>query len=672
VNSGATDEQEAARLEALHAYGILDTPREAGFDRLTELVCLALDTPAAILTLVDEHRQWFKSRAGVEIAETDRDLAFCSHTILGPTPFVVEDALLDPRFANNPLVTGPPRIRAYAGTPLVTPDGHALGALAALDWQPRQPTPRDLLILQRLGELAMDHLGLWKAGRRFGRRLSAVTDNAFDVISLVDEAGTIVYVNPSVERVIGFRPEELIGRSAIEGVHPDDVPVASAALGALMKQPGAVDSVRYRWRHKDGSWRTMIGIGQNLLDEPDVRAIVAHSRDATAEVSALAELLRARRLESVARLTGGLAHDFNNLLTTILAAADYVRGHTGNVEAVAEGVADIITAARRAGALTQRMLAFGRQQVLARDSLDLAALIAELMPLLTRALPPNVDIAFSVAPALPPAYADRSQIEQIVLNLVLNACDAMPHGGTIRLELSSTDLDAERVAKSTEARPGRYVSLSVQDAGEGMSAETLEHVFEPFFTTKELGTGLGLAVVHGVVAQHGGLVTVSSTQGSGTLFEVYLPVADSEPAPSSAPVPVDEVADGLILFADDLPEVRSAARRSLKSAGFELLMATDGEEALRTFEQHKDEIDIAVLDVVMPRMTGVEAVRAMRRIRPDLPFLLVSGYRGSIRDDELSDEERRMWLAKPFEPAVLVRRIREAIAEARAKRRARK
>ena len=379
-------------------------------------------------------------------------------------------------------------------------------------------------------------------------------------------------------------------------------------------------------------------------------------------------LRQAQKMEAVGRLAGGIAHDFNNALTVIKSFSQFLLDDLEPEDRRRSDVREIDKAADRAAAMTRKLLAFGRKQVLQPKPLDLNAIVAGMGPTLRRMLGAgDVTVLMDLDPTARVIEADPGQIEQVVLNLAANARDAMPKGGTLTIRTRNEAL--ERANAKWEVRPGSYTLLSITDTGVGMDDSTKSHLFEPYFTTKEQGrsgsTGLGLSTVYGIIKQSGGHVWVDSAPGQGTTFRIYMPHATSpDSLPTVGPRPQSAPADReTILLVDDEEALRLAARRMLQRAGFTVIQASDGADALRVLAEHAGPVHALVTDVVMPGVGGPELVRRLREVRPDLPTLFISGYteegvrtQGALHPDAA-------FLAKPFSQDDLVRKVREVLAK---------
>ena len=378
------------------------------------------------------------------------------------------------------------------------------------------------------------------------------------------------------------------------------------------------------------------------------------------------KLRQAQKLEAVGRLAGGVAHDFNNILTVIRNYAEFVREELEWDSPVATDVAEILAATDRAAALTGQLLAFSRNQIVSPKVLDLNAVVAGTENMLRRVVPSNIEFITSLDGNMGPVLADQGHIEQILLNLTLNAADAMPHGGTLSITTRDTHLDETFSLPSTPVTAGRYASIIVTDTGTGMDKDTMIRIFDPFFTTKEVGkgTGLGLATVHGIVTQYGGHIRVYSEVGHGTTFKIYLPEvsgavseAHDHPDPTDAS-PVSET----ILLAEDDPQTREVTRRILAKRGYTVLEADSGSDALRLAKTHPRQIHLVISDMMMPGIGGGELAAQLSRLRPKTAFLLMSGYTGpDMLRRNGADDNTLAFLEKPFTSSSLLAAVRRAL-----------
>jgi two-component system, cell cycle sensor histidine kinase and response regulator CckA len=377
------------------------------------------------------------------------------------------------------------------------------------------------------------------------------------------------------------------------------------------------------------------------------------------------QLLHAQKMEAVGRLAGGVAHDFNNMLSVILSYASLILDDLPEKDPMREDVGEIAQAASRATSLTQQLLAFSRRQVMNLGPVDLNAIVGGMEKMLQRLIGEDIELKTILCATLGRARADAGQIEQVLLNLAVNARDAMPAGGKLTLETANVVLDEAYASEHLGARAGRHVMLAVSDSGVGMSAEVRQRIFEPFYTTKELGkgTGLGLSTVFGIVKQSGGNIWVYSEPGRGTTFKVYLPEVEGDAAaePSRSIAPRAAEGKETILLVEDEELVRRAARASLRRMGYTILEASSASEALMLCERYSGPIHLMVTDVVMPAMSGRELAERLARIRPEIKVLYMSGYTDNTIVHHGVLDPGVEFLQKPFTPEVLGRRIREVL-----------
>ena len=395
-----------------------------------------------------------------------------------------------------------------------------------------------------------------------------------------------------------------------------------------------------------------------------VRRALEDARDRARSRELEAQLIQAQKMEAIGRLAGGVAHDFNNMLTVINGYSELLLGQMAPDDSRRRDLEEIFNAGKRAAGLTRQLLAFSRRQILQPTTLDLNAILQGLERMLSRLIGEDIKLQLRLAPGLHPVNADAGQVEQVIVNLVVNARDAMPQGGKIILETLNADLDGAFVEAHPDARPGPHALLLVSDTGTGIAPEVKAHLFEPFFTTKERGkgTGLGLSTVLGIVQQCGGSIQVSSEVGWGTTFRVYLPRADRalEPTAPSA-VPSEQTGKETILIAEDMETVRRLTRAVLESAGYSVLIAKDGTEALRIAEDREEKIHLLLTDMVMKTMSGHELAGLLRRTHPETKILFMSGYTERALEEMEREAPGAAFIQKPFSVDGLRRRVREVL-----------
>ena len=499
-----------------------------------------------------------------------------------------------------------------------------------------------------------------------GRRYQRLVENATDLIAVVDAEGRFLYASPAHERVFGTPAEELIGQPSLDRVLPEDRPEVERRIAEAILHPGESVAARYRFQHADGTWRHIEAHGVNLLDDPAIGGIVVNARDVTAQQHLENQLLQAQKMEAVGRFAGGVAHDFNNILTAIKSYCQLALDELDESATVREDVLEIERAADRAAALTRQILAFSRQQVLRPRILDLNETIGGIENMLRRLMMTDVALETRLAADLGSVEADPGQIEQVLMNLVVNARDAMPEGGHITIATANGNgANSQPELEPHGFPPGPYVVLAVSDTGEGMSRETQEKIFEPFFTTKDQGkgTGLGLSTVYGIVKQSGGYICVYSEPGQGTTFKIFLPRADvtaEHRIPSLAGLARPGGPERILLVEDD-KVLRSISRRVLTRVGYEVLEAENGCEALLMIDEHGNGISLVITDLIMPKMRGTELLSEIRKRHGWLPVLLVSGYTEDAMIRKGSIDADTNFLEKPFTPDVLVRAVRKIL-----------
>lgn len=493
-----------------------------------------------------------------------------------------------------------------------------------------------------------------------------ITENAADMIAVVDTQGERVYNSPSYEKILGYTPDELNGTTAADQIHPEDRDrVMKAASEA--RRTGTGTTLEYRMRHKDGTWRTLESRASTIVKNGTVEKLVIVNRDVTQRKSLEEQFRQAQKMEAIGRLSGGVAHDFNNLLGVIIGYGEIVQEGTPAESPLRGCVDEMLKAGHRAAGLTRQLLAFSRQQVLDPRILDLNAVVRDMEKMLKRLIGEDIQLVTSLSPELVRIKADQGQIEQVVLNLAVNARDAMPEGGELTLHTSNFHMDEEFVSRYPyPVLAGDYVRFTVNDNGVGMDAATRARVFEPFFTTKEKGkgTGLGLSMVYGVVKQSGGYIDVTSEPGVGTYFNIYLPRAENA-ADSQKPFSELCVAalkgNETVLLVEDETSLRTLSRHLLELCGYQVLEAENGSAALKISEDNSRNIDLLLTDVVMPGMSGRVLADQITTQRPEIRIVYMSGYTGQTVGQHGVLAEGSFFLPKPFTRESLAAKVREAL-----------
>jgi two-component system, cell cycle sensor histidine kinase and response regulator CckA len=493
-----------------------------------------------------------------------------------------------------------------------------------------------------------------------------ISENAADMIAVVDGEGKRIYNSPAYERILGYTTEELRSTSSLEQIHPDDRQLVEEAAREA-RTGGIGRTIQYRMRHKNGAWHILESGASGVLNaHGKVEKLIIVNRDVTARRNLEDQFRQAQKMEAVGRLSGGVAHDFNNLLGVIIGYAEFLQEHLEPENALRGSVDEILNAGKRAAALTRQLLAFSRQQVLDPKVIDLNGAVSDMEKLLRRLIGEDVELSTQLASDPGRVKADQGQLEQVVMNLAVNARDAMPQGGKLIIATENIVMDETFVRRYPyPVQPGPYVCLNVTDSGTGMDAETKARAFEPFFTTKEKGkgTGLGLSTVYGVVKQSGGYIDIFSSPGAGTTFKIYLPRIDeavNRPAPSQGGAGSFEGKE-TILLAEDEASLRKLTRTTLEQSGYRVLEAKDGVEALAVSEACELPIDLLLTDVVMPGMGGRALAQELTRLRPAMRVVYMSGYTGQGVGTQGPIDPGSDFLPKPFTRVVLARKIREAL-----------
>ncbi len=932
-------ENEVSRLENLRRYRILDTPPEQAFDDLTRLTAYVCGAPIALIGFMDLDRQWFKARIGWDVPEVPREMSFCAHTILQRDVLIVSDTLEDHRRLETcPLATHG-GVRFYAGAPLMSKEGYALGTLCVMDSIPRGLTEGQTEALRKLARQVMTQLESRRLAssalqedpveRSNGKSAEGalgesvalyrtVTENASDAIIVIDEESKILFVNRATERIFGYAKDEILGQPLtmlmpdylrqvhrhalkkyietgkrhiswegveVPGLHKsgkeifleisfsedasdgkriftgicrditgrnrveherqqlaaivescgdaiigkdlngivtswnkgaertygytaeevigkpvsmltlpersDEIPQnmqrlqrgervehyetvrvtksgrqvqisltvspirdehgnivgASAIARDITERKQAQDALRlseerlqgiissamdaiitvdsnqrvvvfnkaaeqifrcaareaigqpiekfipqrFRENHRQhvhGFARTSV-TGRSIYspatlfalradgEEFPIEATISQAetgaerlftvilRDISARVRLEAELRQAQKIEAIGQLAGGVAHEFNNFLGVILGYSELLSAEAGDNEKVRRSLAEINAATQHAATLTRHLLTFSRKQLVEPQVLDLNQAVWEAHKLVRRLVPAHMEVAPVLAPTLGWVKVDPGQVQQVLINLVVNARDAMPEGGKVVIETSDVELDEAFVSQHLGLQPGAYVMLSVSDTGYGMDAETLTHIFEPFFTTKQpgKGTGLGLSTIYGIVKQNGGHIAVESAVGRGSIFRIYLPrvQAPAEEAGGTAPRRLEQTGRATVLIVEDEAALRRLLSLSLERRGYKVLTAVDGADAIEIFGQHPGEIDLVVSDLVMPRVDGFELKRRIAALSPAMRFLFMSGYSDEIVERRESALQGCAFLEKPFLPDELANKVREVL-----------
>ena len=664
MQSPATPANETARLAALQRYAVLDTDTEHAFDDLAQLAAHILEVPIALVSLVDSDRQWFKSRYGLDATELPRDVSFCGHVVADEQRLVVPDSHADARFADNPVVTGHPRVRFYAGMPLRTSDGFVLGSLCAIDHVPRQPTEQQLAMLDLLARQVVDQLEARRAqidlasardaALSTAQRFAAMFAVMVEGVVVQDSSGHITTSNEAAETILGLTGEQMRGRSSIDSrwraVREDGTPFpgdehpAMVALRTGMLQRNVVMGVQ-----KPDGTLTWISINSLPLERGDEHGteVVTTFNDITALRLAADRLTQQERLVTIGTLVAGVGHEINNPLAFLL----------GNLDLALEEIAalagpspsarllelrDVVSEARvgadRIRRIVRGLRALSREDV-ALQAVDLEPVIDSSISMAQHELRRTTRVETNLAD-VPPVLADESRLTQVLVNLLMNAAQALP------ASTQPTNL--------VEIRGSRHgvsqVRLSVIDNGPGIPPEFMGRIFDPFFTTKPIGegTGLGLAVSRTIVHALGGTLTVESEAGAGASFHIDLPMALDSSEASDSPPAVTTTGPMRVLIVDDDVSVLTTLRRVL-AREYDVTAESDPAAALILLRAG-EEFDVIFCDLMMPHVTGRELHETMFAERPELAprFVFVTGGATTAAARIFLSQQSNEVIEKPF------------------------
>ncbi len=493
-----------------------------------------------------------------------------------------------------------------------------------------------------------------EATRESEERYRAMVQHASDMVILMQPEGTISYASASVSSMLGYQPEDVVGRSVLNFIDSDDWPAVLQTIQKVLVAPEATAWVECRMRHSDGSWRPIESVGTNQLDNSAVRALVINSRDVSERRTAEERFRQAQKMEAVGTLAGGIAHDFNNLLQAMLSQTQVLRGQPNDPGEVVAACDELADAINRGASLTRQLLLFARRETVRPERIDLNESVRDAAKLLRHLIRENIAVTIDLAEQELPLDADRGQLQQVIINLAVNAADAMPEGGKLVIRTGADD--------------AHQAWLSLSDSGHGIPEAIRDHVFEPFFTTKGAGkgTGLGLSVVQGIVTQHRGRIEVQSTAGAGTTFTITLPGAAAGAGIAAVEVPSPVLgreygAGERILVVEDEEGVREGLRSILTSLGYDIVALGSAEEAGRL--PAEEPFDVLLTDLMLPGATGPQLAQGLLDRWPELKVILMSGYTEdeAVRNGVSGGSVR--FLQKPFGVDVLAREVRAALDE---------
>jgi PAS domain S-box-containing protein len=689
--------KESASLEALQKARLLDSEPEATFDDLAQLAAQICETPIALIDLIDRDRQWSNSQATWEMEEAPKNMSFCSLCAGQRDVVIIADTLTDDRCAANPAVTSYPYVRFYAGVPLVTQAGEVLGALCVLDRVPRTLNREQVEALRILSRQIVAQIELKRhlaalvcitneierhqptqRNREAEARLAMETAQMLDRQREINEqqqleseslkksfreearffalsldlfciAGFDGYfkrlLNPAWEKTLGHTREELQTKPFLELVHPDDRAATIAELDKLKAgNPSANFENRYCCRDNSYKW-----LSWTAFPVVETGLIYAIARDITEKKQLERQFLRTQRLESLGTLASGIAHDLNNILTPILAAAQLLPLKFPHAdERTQQLLKTLETNSKRGAALVKQVLSFARGVEGKHTILQPRHPISEVSQIASQTFPKSIEISTDIDPELWTVFGDATQLHQVLMNLAINARDAMPDGGRLSISAANISIDEHYVQMNIEAKVGHYIAIDVVDTGIGMPPEVIERIFEPFFTTKELGkgTGLGLSTARDIVKKHGGFIKVSSQVGKGSQFQVYLPAIQETESPTAENLQLLQGRGELILIVDDEAPIREITKTLLEINNYRALTASDGIEAIAIYVQHQKEIAVVLVDPILPNMDGATTIRTLQKINPQVRIIAINNIAIGDRVDRSLEVEA--FLSKPY------------------------
>ncbi|MGI8504590.1 MAG: hybrid sensor histidine kinase/response regulator [Hassallia sp.] len=760
-----TVKNETTRLKALRQYQILDTPPEEVFDDLAFLAAQICGTAIAVINLIDSNRHWFKAKIGLDVQQMPRDIGFCAFCIEKGDSLVIPDTLADERYASASVVTSEPYVRFYAGVPLITPSGEAIGTVCIVDNQPGKISLEQLEALKAISRLIIRQLEIrrnltelasiktdykqakealhesectlysffdsapmmmgtvelryddikhisdnaasakffgvtpeamknrfasnmgvpqkyvrewinhcrqaekrrspvsfeylhetgetkkWLRGtvssiaaccsspQRFAyviediterkqaeqqiREQAALLDISTDAIVVRDLSNKILLWNKSAEKLYGCKAEEAVGKN-ISQLYDEPLPQQEIYQTVLEHNSWHGELQKYT---KSGKKIIVESRCTLVRDEyQKAKSILVVDTDITQKKQLETQFLRVQRMESLGTLASGIAHDLNNMLSPILMSVPLLKAKLSDDRS--HKVLSIVeNNAKRGASLVKQVLSFARGIEGDRTVLQLKHQILEMKQIMEQTFPKSITVEKEIQPDLWQISGDSTQIHQVLMNLCVNARDAMPNGGTLNISAKNIFIDENFAKMQLDAKVGSYILLSVADTGIGICQETLDRIFEPFFTTKEFGkgTGLGLSTVMGIVKGHGGFLTTSSTLNKGTKFQVYLPAVNTDAIRQEENQEILTGHEELILIVDDEASIREITTTSLEKYNYKAITASDGIEAIALYAQHKNEIKAAIIDMMMPNMDGATTINTLKKMNPLLPIIAVSG-----------------------------------------------
>jgi PAS domain S-box-containing protein len=650
------------------------------FDRMAERIQSAEDEAQGTRSLLDgvlqslplgvvvidraTRRLRFANARWRQLMGVDAPLGTDFEDLIGHLGIERPDGTISPReqlTVPTVLRTGQPAQRSLV---YVHPDGSRVPVLVSalpvgLDSRGRFDAVVSVAQDRRELEQALSELREWE------QRYEAVVESTGQVVYDWDARTGRMHWSGSVRGVLGYRPEEIEGACRIwrERIHPDDLPGVLAEFEACHGDPARKFEATYRFRHADGGWRSIRDRGfYRRGPDGEIARMLGTMADVTDQHRLEEQLREAQRMETVGRLAGGVAHDFNNQLTGVIGHLDLLRVSIADDDPRQEHIQIARAAAGRCAELTRGLLAYGRRLATQPRRIQVNEVAARIEPMLRRVLPDSIRLEVALEPSPWPVLADASQLEEVLMNLCLNARDAMPEGGDLKVATRNVELAPGALLRHPDARPGHFVEIAVSDSGGGMPPQVQAHIFDPFFSTKQrgTGTGLGLSMVYGIIASHRGWIEVDSRAGAGSTFRIYLECADAQACPDRPPAGVVRAGRPRVLVVDDQTLVLDLAARALEAAGFDVLAATSGREAIGIVRSRPGSLDAVVLDLNLPDVPGPEVMREILALEPGVGIVRSSGEPEADAGASGAGAPAT-FLAKPYPPARLIEAVRECL-----------
>jgi PAS domain S-box-containing protein len=664
----ATNEQ--ARLDSLYRYDILGSDAEEIFDEITRFASRLFQVPAAYIGFIDTHHVRLKSKTGLTENEIRRDRAFCPFIISNPEKvLIIPDTVLDPKYSS--LQSG---FRFFSGAALVTQNGHVLGSLSILDKIPRSLNSEQAALLQNLARQVMILLELRlretqqsrkrteEALRKSEEKYRILFEESPDIVFICAPDGKFLEINSTAVKLLGAAGKnEILSKKLDDFCWDSDV---QKRHHTALKSEGYLKDYELTLKTLTGDKLHVLETCTALYENENIIGYRGFLRDITNVRGLQEQLFQVQKIEAIGQLAGGVAHDFNNILMAITAFTELTISKLDERSPLRDTLSEILKSADQGASLTQQMLAFSRRQIMQPKIIELNSILHSMKNFLKRLLGEDIELNMILDQTLGRIKADPSKLEQVIMNLAINARDAMPEGGKLIIETSNTEMDEEYTSHHAGSRIGRYVLLTVSDTGTGMSEATMARIFEPFFTTKEhgRGTGLGLSTVYGIVKQSEGYITVYSEPGHGSAFRVYFPRIDEEIQKDLVVAQnVSLKGSETILVVDDNEPVRSSMSALLEMHGYRVLQAANGPESIELLRRNSEAVHLMITDIVMPAMSGLTLAQSLREMRPNLRVLCMSGYSREAFERQGRIEMGTDFLSKPVSMGVLLSKVREIL-----------